>query len=867
MNESRPVCPDEATLVSLLEERLPAPERAAVTAHAGGCSHCSATLERLSARWSLAPLATDTEPTAGPDTLAIAAELVGRRPAIGAAGAVEAVIPRAMPVIPGLVDLQEIGRGGMGVVYRAREPKLDRDVAVKILWGFGPLTPAARARAEREALMLARLNHPNVVTIHGTGETAEGVPFLVMEWVAGQSLQQRIDAEPLAARQAARIVRDLARALGEVHALGIVHRDLKPDNILLARAATADEWVPKLADFGLARPDDPAVQLTQPDAIAGTPAFMAAEQTGLDPALGEVGPATDVHGLGGLLYAAVVGRPPYEATSAGESMRLAVRGAPTAAATLAARCPADLRTIVQKSLQPDPVHRYHSAGDLADDLDRFLAGLPVAARPLPWPARLGRWVRRQPFAATAAGVATVATVLAIATAGYTIVSLRAANRRITASRDAADASNEVARRSLAQLTDAAVRRLLVRGQPLNEEDQAFLRMVRDEYTAWPLAPDPQAMLRFRADGLTRLANLFRELDHYAEALETQQALIATLTELEAMAVERGAPPRPSPERLGAMRLERNLIARVAGPAAAEAATRSALALIDAATTTAPPAEELRLAIEQAAALLEHGFLLHELGRTAESDDALALAVALAEAARARAPDDREAMRLEVAALLNAGICYANQGRQDEREPLMRRLVASTSATMARISDPPSDLAKGLSLGLAFLAEREAARGNWPEALTLLNRRLDLCRDRHAHAPADVQLRTELIDALLGVAGVAVQTGREAEALAAAGEAVAIADEAATDQPAVFEHARNLARALNCQAQAINRYDEGGGIPFLERALAVLQAWRHLPDREDEVRGMITEIELLLATMRDRDQADRREGALAETAAD
>jgi tetratricopeptide (TPR) repeat protein len=854
-------CPDEASLVGLLEERLAGRDQAAIAAHVSGCPACSATLAGLAGRWSLAPLARDADRAAGSETLAVAAAVAARPPALSAAEAGQAAIPRGVPTIPGLVDLAEIGRGGMGVVYRAREPRLDRDVAVKVLWSFGPLSAVARARAERESLMLARLSHPHVVTIHGTGETAEGVPYLVMEWVAGQSLQQRIDEGTLTPRLAARIVRDLARALGEVHALGIVHRDLKPDNILLARGATATEPVPKLADFGLARPDDAALHLTQPDAVAGTPAFMAAEQTGLDPAVGEVGPATDVHGLGGILYAALVGRPPYDGKTPGESMRLAVRGAPAAPTVLAARCPADLRTIIEKCLRADPVHRYRSAGDLADDLDRFLAGLPVLARPLPWPARAGRWVRRQPLAATALGVALAMTLFGIVSAGYTIVSLRGANRAITQSRDAATVSNEVARRSLTRLTDAAVRRLLVRGQPLNDEDRAFLETVREEYAAWPLAPDPQAMLRFRADGLTRLANLFRDLDHYAEALETQQSLIATLAALDRVTAEprdtspqSDPEPRPSLERLGAMRLERNLIARVSGPAAAEAATREALALIDAGGD-----HDLAHSRELAAVLLEHGWHLHLLDRVAEAETALERAIALVETLRTRAPDDAEVMRLEMATLLNAGICYGNLGKVAEREALMRRLVASTSATLARLGDVPPDVPKGMSLGLAYLAEREAARGNRPEALALMTRRLDLCRERHARDPGNVQLRTELIDALLVISGGHDDAGRAGAAEAAVAEAVAVAEQAVEDEPAVFEHARNLARVFGHQALRVGPRSPADAVPLLERQLAVLGPWRDLGGREAEVRSQMAEAERLLAEIGERSAAEPAPG--------
>ncbi len=837
-------CPDERQLVAFLEERLAEPQRQFVAAHVGNCTACTAALERLSSRWSFAPIAGDTDRPLGADTLAIAARLADRPPdpAISGAGPRDAAIPRATPTIPGLVDLEPIGRGGMGVVYRARETALDRMVAVKLLWSFGPLSETARARAAREALMLARLNHPNVITIHGTGETVEGVPYLVMEWVPGRSLHERIDAGSVSPREVARIARDLARGLSEVHALGIVHRDLKPDNILLSPAAGPAGELPKLADFGLARPDDAAANLTQPDAIAGTPAFMAAEQTGLDPTLGDVGPATDIHGLGAVLYAAIVGRPPYDAKTPGESLRLAVQGKPAALATLAARCPPDLRTIVEKCLRPDPVHRYRSAGDLADDLDRYLNGLPVVARPLSRVQRIAKWTRRQPLAAAALALAMLATLSGLAGTAFQLARLRRANAEITRSRDAADDANAVARRSLARLTDAAVRRLMVRGEPLNDEDRRFLQMVRDDYVNWPLQPDPRTNLRFRADGLTQLAQLLFEIDQYSEALAAQEPLLTALEQLETLDHDPATGPLPpSLERLGAMRMERLIISRMSGPEAAEAATRRALALIEAA-----PSDDLPYRREHAAVLFEHGWHLAALGRDEESVAALDRGLELLAEIRAEAPDDPEAMRLEVAGLFNTGLAHANAGRADAQAALIERLVSSTSATLARSSDVPMDVPKGLGLGLAFLAGWEAKQGHWSEAIALGQRRLDICRGWLARFPSDSVMRGQAIDAGLELARACGETGQVEEQNAVLKEAVALAEAGVAAEPAVFDSCFTLARVLLASAGAVSQADPTAATARLEQAIDLMMPWSDLEGRQQEVKDMVVNLHVALA---------------------
>jgi serine/threonine-protein kinase len=215
---------------------------------------------------------------------------------------------------------EELARGGMGVVYRARQRSLDREVAVKVLLGGAFAGNAAESRFRGEMLAAGRLNHPGIVAVHDVGQQA-GQWYLVMEWVAGETLWSRIKRSTPAPREAARIGRDLARALEALHLLGIVHRDIKPENVLLAPGpAPGDPATPKLIDFGLARPDDPAGHLTQVSTVIGTPSYMAPEQTGLDPLLGAVGPATDIHAIGGTLLAMLTGKAPYEGKTAADSL-------------------------------------------------------------------------------------------------------------------------------------------------------------------------------------------------------------------------------------------------------------------------------------------------------------------------------------------------------------------------------------------------------------------------------------------------------------------------------------------------------------------------------------------------------------------
>jgi serine/threonine protein kinase len=290
--------------------------------------------------------------------------------------------------VAGYEVLEELGRGGMGVVYKARQPALDRLVALKMIRGGALAGPGQVARFRAEALAVARLRHPLIVHIYDVGEQ-DGCPFLAIEFVDGGSLAERLNGTPLPPDRAAELVSTLARATDYAHRQGIVHRDLKPANVLLTTDGT-----PKISDFGLAKRLDEAAGLTGSGELLGTPSYMAPEQAGGKAAA--VGPAADVYALGAILYECLTGRPPFKAETALETLEQ-VRGRdPVSVRLLQPKVPRDLETICLKCLVKEPARRYPSGQALADDLSRFRAGTPIQARPIRVWERGTKWARRQP---------------------------------------------------------------------------------------------------------------------------------------------------------------------------------------------------------------------------------------------------------------------------------------------------------------------------------------------------------------------------------------------------------------------------------------------------------------------------------------
>ncbi len=305
--------------------------------------------------------------------------------------------------VPGYDFLAEAGRGGSSVVYKALHRQLNRIVALKMILAGSHASAMQLARFRQEAETVARLQHPNIVQLFEIGEHA-GSTYLALEYVEGGSLAQKTAGVPQSPPDAARLVELLARAVEYAHASGIVHRDLTPSNVLL----TAD-GAPKLTDFGLARRLDDTAGLTATGTVLGTPGYLAPEQARGD--LAAIGPATDVYGLGAILYYLLTGRPPFQAATAVKTVVQTVEQEPVPPHRHNPSVPRDLETICLKCLAKDPGRRYATAADLADDLRRFLADEPIRARPVGRLERAGRWCRRNPWLAGMAGVTTLLLLL------------------------------------------------------------------------------------------------------------------------------------------------------------------------------------------------------------------------------------------------------------------------------------------------------------------------------------------------------------------------------------------------------------------------------------------------------------------------
>jgi WD40 repeat protein/tRNA A-37 threonylcarbamoyl transferase component Bud32 len=319
---------------------------------------------------------------------------------------IDAPAPVMPTVLPGYEILGELARGGMGVVYKARQVRLNRLAAVKMILAGARASLAARARFQTEAEAVACLRHPNIVQIYEVGEH-DGLPFLSLEFMEGGSLAQKTGRKPQPPRAAAEMLEILARAMHFAHSRGVVHRDLKPANVLL----TADGTL-KITDFGLARRLEMDAGQTKTGEVLGTPSYMAPEQAVPVPA--GVGPPADVYALGAILYELLTGGPPFLGDTPWDVLMQTQSVEPTPPRRLAPKTPADLETICLKCLQKEPQRRYSSAEALADDLRRFLTDRTIQARPAGSVERVWRWGRRNPVLAGATGLAAAALAALVA---------------------------------------------------------------------------------------------------------------------------------------------------------------------------------------------------------------------------------------------------------------------------------------------------------------------------------------------------------------------------------------------------------------------------------------------------------------------
>jgi eukaryotic-like serine/threonine-protein kinase len=457
-------CPSADDLRAFTVGRLAADARERIACHIESCAACLTRLNQLTEERD-ALLADLRRPV--PADLFAESRKAGGRPreverSPGSAGRL---------AVPGYEILQELGRGGMGVVYQARQASLNRLVALKVILAGLHAGTEQRARFRIEAEAVARLQHSNIVQIHEVGEH-DGQAYLALEFVDGSSLARRLAGSPLPPTAAARLVETLARAMYHAHQRGIVHRDLKPANVLL----TAD-GIPKITDFGLAKRLEGEGVTGSSGAILGTPSYMAPEQARGDSR--QVGPAADIYALGAILYELLTGRTPFKAAMALETLQQVLHQEPVPPRRLQPGVPRDLETICLKCLHKEPARRYADAEALAEDLRRFQAGEPIRARPLGLAARGWKWARRRPASAALVGVTVLALVGGVTGALWYAQRERDRANQESALRREADDQREQARAVLGFFENRVLAAARPEGEPGGLGKDATIRAAVD----------------------------------------------------------------------------------------------------------------------------------------------------------------------------------------------------------------------------------------------------------------------------------------------------------------------------------------------------------------------------------------------------
>ena len=463
-------CPSREILLGLLREELPGGDADPVREHLSRCEYCLEALDRLSDDPDLARWIAEGRGGGGEETARLLARdqvRAARESDLDATGMPAGLPPTPpSPADPGhepgwlgpyRIDA-EIGRGGMGVVLRGFDESLRRTVAIKVLHP-GMSHDQARSRFVREARAAALVEHDHIVRIYAVANPPDASPYLVMEYLDGMTLAEAIQRDRwLAPGDAARVAAEVADGLAAAHRAGLIHRDIKPSNILFERATGRA----KIGDFGLARFDSEASDLTADGVIAGTPAYLSPEQ-----ALGVVAPdqRSDVYSLGVTLYECLAGEPPFRG-AAHLVVHQVIHDDPRPPRTLNDAIPRDLETICLKAMAREPANRYSSAAELAADLRRYLRGEPIRARPAGRVERSWRWCRRNSRLASL--TAAVILLLAALAAGSTMAAFRIAQGRAEVSRYArrADSQRSLALEAFSNLITGVQDRLSGQGGTL-----------------------------------------------------------------------------------------------------------------------------------------------------------------------------------------------------------------------------------------------------------------------------------------------------------------------------------------------------------------------------------------------------------------
>lgn len=686
------------------------------------------------------------------------------------------------PAPPGYQLLGRLGRGAMGDVLLARDGRLNRLVALKMIRGDAA-GPQWRDRFLAEARAVARLRHPNIVQIYEVGET-NSRPYLALEYVAGGSLRDRLAAGTLQPRAAAELTRSLADAVQHAHDHGLIHRDLKPANILLQasresgagnrdaaenpspaarpRLPNPDSLLPKIADFGL------ATTIGGASGVAGTPSYMAPEQADAATA-GSVGPRADIYALGAVLYECLSGRPPIQTGSTTETLERLRTAEP---APLPSAVPRDLDAVCCRCLEKDPARRYRSAMELADDLGRYLRGEPVAARPVGWLERTWKWARRRPIVATLSGMLLIAVVGGIV--GSLIYQARLSDALRQSDRHRARSDSNY------QKALAAVERLLtrvgeqglanvpqmdaVRAELLNDALRFYLGFLAeadesDTAIRWETALAHVRVARIEA----YLGRAAAAASHYRQAIGRLEALAAS-------------EPRRAQYRAALADAHQRLADHLArGSSAADAGEhfeRAAAIWID---LVAGAADSTEFRSSQATGDHLRGRWHKDAGRMADAEATYRLALARRREVVERRPEDLDARRdlamtLHNLASLEVEVHRVADAARDEAE------AVALFAEVARARPDDTECRGFWSAGLYNLGVIRSWQRQWEEARRYQEQALELRAAIARAHPLAPDHQAAWAQSLAGLAALEIECRRPRAAEPHARQAVAIIDQ-------------------------------------------------------------------------------------------
>jgi tetratricopeptide (TPR) repeat protein len=673
----------------------------------------------------------------------------------------------ALPTVPGYEILRELGRGGMGVVYEARQVGLDRIVALKMILAGDFAGHAERTRFQTEAEAIARLHHPNIVQVYEVGGH-EGRPFLSLEFCAGGSLSRRLAGSPLPPARAAALVESLSRAMDTAHRADVIHRDLKPANVLLVSGEAEDLALAKITDFGIAKKLDEAGQ-THTGAVMGTPSYMAPEQ-----AEGKkgVGPPADIYALGAMLYECLTGRPPFKAATTYDTLRQVIAAEPVPPRQLNVKVPVDLETICLKCLHKEPPRRYASALELAEDLRRWLGGEPIHARPVGPLERLAKWAGRRP----AVAALTAALVLVAAGGvGAVVWQWRIAEYR----KGVAEENESVA--LIAQDEEAEARAL---AQRKAREADARFRQARDAV---------DKMLTGVADerlaGVPQAEQVRREL--LGEALAFYQGFLS----------EKADDPDLIRETARAHRRVGDIERLLGKHAEAEDAYRQALALLDGAADAAARSDRGKIY-----ALLSE--VQSERGRPEQAEQSARSGLAERERLAAEFPDDPRYRREVAEGYNDVGSRLAGLNQNEKAEQAHRRASKMWEGLVEKYPTA-REPRRGLARSRYSLANLLGGLKRRDEAEALYSLALVDYEAMVKEFPKAVEYRVQLARVHGQLAGIRERSGAPGEAEESYLQSIEWQRGLADDYPGVPRYRRDLAISFYNLGNLLNRQNRGG----------------------------------------------------------